>query len=248
MSVHFLRELPIDDVADFATYAVNIHETNHCFEVLKRLEVDVEVMMAKVLPKVDADARSDLLQNIVRPSDLFCRISKAIRTDSGQFVSENPANPADSLRLLPIILEEEGPAVGFDAGIFCLSKFFGTADELSRILSFLSPLFTSPVRLGNMISLDAVQIDAPVYGQLMQRLGEVITNCLLDLLKEFKLVQLVDLAARTKTPLSGFLVKNAGVDRMFEVEQIRQRVTDVPEILREELRAAKWETWIRALA
>ena len=99
-----------------------------------------------------------------------------------------------------------------------------------------------------MISLDAVQIDAPVYGQLVQRLGEVITNCLLDFLKEFRIARLVDLAARTKTPLSGFLLKNAGVDRMFAVDQIRQSAADVPEIFKEELRAAKWETWIRALA
>jgi hypothetical protein len=203
--------------------------------------------MAKVLPKVDPEVRSEIPQDIVRPSNLFCRISTAMRTDSGQFVSEDPTNPADSLALLPIILEEEGPAVGFDAGIFCLSKFFRTEDELSIILSFLSPLFTIPVRLGNMISLDAVQIDAPVYGQLVQRLREVITNCLLDLLKEFRIVQLVDLAARTKTALNGFLVRNAGVDRMFEVEQVRQEATDVPETFREELRAAKWETWTRAL-
>jgi hypothetical protein len=66
--------------------------------------------------------RRVVFENVGQPSDYFCGLTRAARSESGEFVGEGPENPEAALSLLQPLQEEEGVIVALFASLFCLSK------------------------------------------------------------------------------------------------------------------------------
>jgi hypothetical protein len=149
--------------------------------------------------------------------------------------------------LLPLIVEEN-PLTGFYAAIFCLSKFYDRIEE--SIFTVLAPLFVQARKVDKKCFVGSVKLGIPIYRRLIKYLQDVIQEILVNLFSEFRFAHFILLAERTKTSLKKFLAANSQIDSRFPIDELKAELADVevPELLKEEIRAARWPMWARALA
>jgi hypothetical protein len=173
-------------------------------------------------------------------------MAMAHQNELGQFACGG-AVPRGCLALLPLIVDEN-PLTGFYAAIFCLSKFHDVIE--GPIFNVIAPLFAEARRVDQKCFVGSVELGIPVYRRLMKYLQDVIQEILVKLFSEFRFAHFLLMADKTHTSLKKFLVANSQIDSRFPIDELRTRLTDVevPEVLKQEIRAARWPMWARALA
>jgi hypothetical protein len=233
LSMGILANKPSDEIVRTVAYAVEEHLGKEVLDMLRAMEVAVDDILPQILERVDPQ----FVREIGRPIDVFLRITKA-RMDDLQFVSDGEI-PVCSVKLLQMICEDEGVAVGVATAIFCLSKLHGKEEEtLEEVFELLQ-----------LMEQNRDEVGQQTYQKLAKLRDDIVQTQLVNLLTSYQLVEFVSMAAKTKMPLKPFLTENIEIDKRMGVRQLKAELAgvEVPEVLRRELREARWQNWSRAL-
>jgi hypothetical protein len=242
-------------LAHVLTRAINDNELQAGLDVLGRIPgVDVDSILALAIKDLKKSERETVFQSVGSLSQYFCRLAKATRDSSGEFISEASVCFSALLSLLDPLHEEEGYITAWQAALFCLSKAENDNDKLSA-LRFLAPIAAaaSPVRPG-LVSLSGVEISEKTAQLLKRRFDELTRGSLLDLLVSFKMQEFVEFAGVAALPLAEFLRAHPELAAKWPKEEIADRLRPLvaegvfPDTLRHALEEAHWDTWTCALA
>ena len=129
--------------------------------------------------------------------------------------------------LLPVIMEEEGPNIGFPAALFILSKLHETEDYIDSLVRFLDPLLSRPIKRndGKMECVGMI-LEYNDYMELKRRLDVTIDDCLLDLFRKYKPEFAFLLARASQTQLKTFFSRHPRVDMEFTFTGIFEHLSE----------------------
>ena len=160
--------------------------------------------------------------------------------------------------LLPVIMEEEGPLVGFPAALFILSKMHDNIDYIESLTRFLDPLLATPIA-GDDGKLNCVGMifDPSDYSELKARLMSVIDDCMLDLVEHVRPGVLVSFAENFNVDLADFFAKYRDLDSDHNLISLMDRLApqvtsgtlskdDCKSLYAEAMRGG-WRVWTAAL-
>jgi hypothetical protein len=237
IAVDLLRERPPDRLADVLAAVIEDKGFRSAIDLFQLVPgVSVDDVLPRAIRLADKKTRQFIVAEIGTFSDYFCRLARASRSESGEFVGEGPENRGALLHLLDPIREEEGPRPALLAGFFCLSKLNSNDKYLIVVLRFLLPLL------------------AGQEPRLKQQFDQLVSQYMVDRLVRFKIKPFVNIATTAKVPIAKFLRDHVDIDQRMAVDGVAHRLRplvsrgQLPVVFRQALERADWHVWTEALA
>jgi hypothetical protein len=212
-------------------------------------DVNIDDVLPLTLKEIERSARKQILDDIGSASEYFCRLARASRSTTGEFVGEGPVNASAAVSLLSVIQEEEAVTFAFSAALFCLSKL---KDNSSELLQFLAPLLEEPQPVrDNVVSFGGIEMADRDYGKLKGLFDQITCQRLIDRLVDLRIIEFVDLAEWARIAIGSFLREHADVSQEpFDevVSQLRALAATglLPDALRQGLEQANWDISIQS--
>lgn len=146
--------------------------------------------LASALRAVESPERRGVIEEMGLVSKIFCDFAgiKSIQHPSGvvdlfSIQQKTEQEIGVAALLLPVIMEEEGPTVGFPAAIFVLSKLHTNLSYVGSLARFLDPLISEGVETPDgRINCVGMSLAKKEYTELCQRLTRQLDSCVVDLM------------------------------------------------------------------
>jgi hypothetical protein len=189
----------------------------------------------------------------------FARVDR-IDGDVIQFVAKEEAPPEDLTTaswLLPVILDEESPAVGFPAALFILSRV-DDPDSIESLARFLDALLSEPVPIEDgKVSCTGMIFEARYYDELRRMLEQVVDDRLCGLFRAVKINAVIALSDSFRVRLPGFCRKHQSIDEEFTVVKLLDILAPLKtgkvvterelRVLERATRDGEWKAWTVSL-
>jgi hypothetical protein len=255
LAAHLLADKSVERIAHVLARAIEDGEFRPALDVVRLVpDIAVDEVLAFTLKELKKEERRVVHAEIGSASEHFCRVGKARRSPTGEFVGDGPEGPDALLALLEPLGEDEGPIVACFAALFFLSKFNGMDRQANLALKFLVPMSRPPEVLGTeRLSCAGVEISEQTYRLLKRRFDEITGFALVDRLTSFRVTEFVQFARLAGVSLPQFLSEHSDVANKMPADELVERIrllvqSEVfPDTLRQALENAHWETWTGAL-
>lgn len=219
--------------------------------------------LSGALRAVESPERQGVFQMTGPPSYLFMEFA-GVSQKCGRIVEfeQRKEVPRSALMsaalLLPVIMEEEGPLVGFPASLFILSKIHDNIDYIESLMRFLDPLLAPPETTDDNKVRGVGMIFEPAdYYDLKARLLNVIDESLLDLVDRAQPGLLLSFAECFNVRLGDFFMKYCVLDSDHDIVTLMDRLapqitagdlsrSDCQALYPETMRGG-WNVWTAAL-
>jgi hypothetical protein len=230
---------------------------------LQGFPVLMKQSLAAALRAVESPERRGVFEVLGPPSRIFMEFAK-LRLEQREVIKfvANEEAPATDLTaaawLLPVILDEESPSVGFPAALFILSKVNRDPDSVESLSRFLEALLSPGVEIENgRLSCTGMIFEAKHYYKLKRRMGKIVDRGLCELFKEMKIKAIITLCESFRVNVVDFCGRYKTVDEEFTLTRLldqlasmkTERVVSDAElgVIERGTRAGGWRVWTAAL-
>lgn len=190
---------------------------------------DKNMALSSALRAVESPERQGVIEAMGPVSTIFAMMANLdIKNNNIVTFVEKDDNIGDinnAALLLPVIMEEEGPLVGFPAAIYVLTKLHENIDFVGSLVRFLDPLISGGKQLENgMVDCVGMKLTVDQYTELYRRMALAFEFCLLDLMKNYKPQFAVPFIATTRIDAVDVFKKNIEVDDQFDLPVVLDNI------------------------
>ena len=223
-----------------AVFAMREKKGDKCVQFLNYFPEHFDVCITHALRAVESPERAAAL-SVLGPCHTF-------------FESMWKRNQRMASLLLPVVMEEDGPVIGFTAAIRVLRHFHTSIEDIQSMGRFLDPLLSCPdCSNPDYIVCVGIRLTYDDYTTLRTSLNKAIEFCLEDLISQSEVGSLLPFAEAMQTQLTIFLRKHRTMDAKSDFLVIIEKV-DNSEMTRSECRTlanemliAGWIQWASGL-
>jgi hypothetical protein len=219
--------------------------------------------LAAALRAVESPERRGVFEVLGPPSRIFTDFAN-LRVKEGsviKFLAVGESSASDltaAAWLLPVILDEESPSVGFPAALFILSKMNGDPDSVESLSRFLEALLSPAVEIENgKLSCTGMIFEATHYYKLKARLKKIVDRGLCELFGKMKITAIISLCESFRVSLVQFCERYKTVDEEFTLTRLldqlapmktERTVSDAElRVIERDTRAGGWRVWTAGL-
>jgi len=215
------------------------------------------------LRAVESPERQGVFKEIGPPSMLFCEIGGlSVIQDKVysfiKYIEKNSKDLKNASLLLPVIMEEEGPNVGFPAAFAMLSLMHNDIETIESLVRFLDPIVSTPLEIKEKkVNCAGIIISYDDYSILKTKLSEIITSSFIDLLNQYQPVLAMTFLTLFQYKARIFLSQNKSKDSSYSIVQLLDNLSgkmNEGKIHKNELSSvlkvfieAEWDTWTIAI-
>jgi hypothetical protein len=245
-----------------AIFALRQKLGRFCVAFLEEFPAYLPETLASALRAVESPERVGAFEILGPPSRLFMNFAGLTARGAPVEFNQEREVPHQNLIaaawLLPVIMEEEGPTIGFPASLFVLSKVHDSVDYIESLMRFLDPLLAKPVETPDgKLNCVGMVLEKEMYNQLRKRMFAAIEDACLDLMRRCLPHLVLALCDCFHISLKPLLVKFQAIGAQFQLlrlmDQLAPLVTnntlersDCRRLYRETL-AGGWDSWTAAL-
>lgn len=203
---------------------------DHCVQFLEHFPEQKNEVLAAALRAVESPERQAAFDMTGPPSFIFMEFACLSQrlgsiTEFHQRKDVSESNMRSAALLLPVIMEEEGPLIGFPAALFILSKLHEDIDYVESLMRFLDPLLSPPVETEDgKFNCVGMILEKSDYIELKSRLVKIVDDCVIDLLVKVKPSLILSFAECFNVNLKEFFTKHQEMDKQFGLVRLMDQL------------------------
>ncbi|EAY04208.1 hypothetical protein TVAG_298280 [Trichomonas vaginalis G3] len=187
--------------------------------------------LASALRAVESPERKGVFQVLGHVSSIFVEMANAEMMQTDEYITfvdkegDGKRDIENAALLLPVVMEEDGPLIGFPAAIYSLTKLHTRIDFVESLVRFLDPLLSGGKPIGNgMVDCVGMQLTVAQYKNLYNRTINAFEFCLVDLMKKILPNIALQFINATKIDAIEIFKKNIAEDDAFNIATILDTV------------------------